>query len=314
MKFIHLLRACFLLSLFFLLAACGMMPTPSPTPAVPAPVDQVDDSRVSALAKVVPAQWSKLVFSGSAVAIDVQVNVGDQVKEGQLLVSSDETALILGVRQAEAGYKRAQLALQQLTDLPAPEAVAAARASLSAAEANLDQLERSGAREINQDAGQAQVDSAQQALDALLAGATQQQLDAAQADLDAAKAALVQANSALDAAQIVAPYDGTIVDIYARDGELFAPGQAVVLLADLSSLQVETTDLSEVDAARIQIGDPVVVSFDALPDVSITGSIIRIAEQASPGSAVNFTTVIRLDQIPAGLRWGMTAFVEIQAK
>ena len=291
-----------------------MMPAPSPTPVVPASADQVDESRVSALAKVVPAQWSKLMFSSSAVAIDVQVNIGDKVTEGQVLVSSDENALILAVRQAEAGYERAQLALQQLTDLPAPEAVAAAQAAFLAAEANLDQLERNSAREISQDAGRAQVDSAKQALEALLAGATQQQLDTAQADLIAAQAALAQANRSLDAAHVFAPYAGTIVDIYARDGEMLAPGQAVLLLADLSTLQVETTDLSEVDAARIQIGDPVVISFDALPDVSVTGSIIRIADQAAPGSAVNFTTVIRLDQIPAGLRWGMTAFVEIQTE
>jgi multidrug resistance efflux pump len=302
-----------IMGIVFILSGCGMMANPTSTPQAVI-VTEIDEGRISALAEVIPARWVNLVFEGSAVNLDVLVEAGERVTAGQVLVNSDETALNLAIQQSEAALKRAQLALQQLKDLPTPEAEAAARAALIAAEANLDQVERSGARQINEDAARAQVDSAKTTLDALLLGASQDQLDSAQADVEVAQAALEQARDTLEAATLIAPFDGVIVEVYARDGDGFSPGQPVLLLADLTTLQVETTDLSEVDAARIQVGDAVVVSFDALPDVQVSGIVARIAEKASPGSAVNFTTVIHLDQIPEGLRWGMTAFVEIQAK
>jgi HlyD family secretion protein len=82
-------------------------------------------------------------------------------------------------------------------------------------------------------------------------------------------------------------------------------------MADLDNLQVETTDLGEIDVAQIVEGDSVVVTFDALPDLVLEGTVTSIAPKAAEGSGVNFPVIIELSEIPPALRWGMTAFVDI---
>ena len=86
------------------------------------------------------------------------------------------------------------------------------------------------------------------------------------------------------------------------------------MLADLENLRVETTDLNEIDVARIEIGDTAIVNFDALPDVVVEGKVIRVAQKAAEGSGVNYTVVVLLDEIPEKLRWGMTAFVDVEVE
>jgi HlyD family secretion protein len=98
-----------------------------------------------------------------------------------------------------------------------------------------------------------------------------------------------------------------------RSGELAQPGQPIVTLGNLGSLRVETTDLSETDIARVQEGQSVNVTFDALPGQTITGKVVRLAPMSTPGqSAVNYIVTVSLDEIDPALRWGMTAFVDVQ--
>jgi multidrug efflux pump subunit AcrA (membrane-fusion protein) len=87
-----------------------------------------------------------------------------------------------------------------------------------------------------------------------------------------------------------------------------------MLLADLQNLRVETTDLSEIDVARVQLEDQVTITFDALPDVTPAGTVTKISPKAATGSGVNYTVVIELAEIPEQLRWGMTAFVDIEVE
>jgi len=139
-------------------------------------------------------------------------------------------------------------------------------------------------------------------------------LDAAKAAVTAARSALTQANSALGRTNMYAPFSGTVIDMFARDGDVVAPAVPLLLLADLTTLQVQTTDLSEVDAVRVSIGDTARVSFDALPDATIVGRVTHIALKNSPGAGVYYTVTIKLESIPDNLRWGMSAFVVITVK
>jgi multidrug resistance efflux pump len=133
----------------------------------------------------------------------------------------------------------------------------------------------------------------------------------AEARLRTAEANLVAAQSALDDLELLAPFDGTIGDVYTNVGEWVTPGMPIALIADLGHLQVETTDLNEIDAAQIAEGDVVTITFDALDDV-LEGTVVSIAPKASEGSGVNYTVVVELEDWPEGLRWGMTAFVDIE--
>lgn len=136
----------------------------------------------------------------------------------------------------------------------------------------------------------------------------------AEARLATAKVALVAAEKKLADLEIKALYAGTISEVYVREGEWVAPGQPILILADLEHLRIETTDLNEIDVARVKIGDKVVITFDALPDVVVNGRVLLISPKAAEGSGVNYTVVIEMDEIPAALRWGMTAFVDIQVE
>ena len=130
-------------------------------------------------------------------------------------------------------------------------------------------------------------------------------------NLNSAKAGLEAVHATLDSLILVAPFSGMVSDVYVRPGEWAVPGAPALTLADLSQLHIETTDLNEIDMIQIAVGDPVQVSFDALPEAPLLGRVAYIASQASPGSGVNYRVIITLDTLPEGLRWGMSAFVDI---
>lgn len=151
----------------------------------------------------------------------------------------------------------------------------------------------------------AQEADAQREYDRLLDRESTPEVIAARTRVDALEALLRQS-------RLIAPFDGVVVEVYLNSGEMVSPGAPVLLLADLSTLQVKTTDLNEVDVARIQVGDPVEVSFDALPDTVVTGKVSEISLKNAVGSGIYYDVFITPDEIPDGLRWGMSAFVEIQ--
>jgi HlyD family secretion protein len=123
-----------------------------------------------------------------------------------------------------------------------------------------------------------------------------------------------EAEHALRDTKIFSPFNGSIVEINGNNGEVYTPGLAVIVVADFSTLQVLTKDMSEIDTGRIHIGDKAKVSFDALPAINVTGKVVQIALKNASGSGVYYTITIALDTIPPDLRWGMNAFVVITVK
>lgn len=144
------------------------------------------------------------------------------------------------------------------------------------------------------------------------AGPDPKDVAVAQARIDNAVASLAAAQSHLEDLELRAPFSGIISEVNVRVGEYISLTQPqTLLLADLAHLRVETTDLNEIDAARVTVGALVNVTFDALPGVAVQGVVKSLAPKASEGSGVNYTAVIELDSVPEALRWGMTAFVDI---
>jgi multidrug resistance efflux pump len=80
-------------------------------------------------------------------------------------------------------------------------------------------------------------------------------------------------------------------------------------------MHVETTDLRETDVTRLELGMPVEVSFDALPGRTFDGEITRISPMSSTEQgSTNYTVEINVTDLDPSLRWGMTAFVNIQTR
>ena len=136
----------------------------------------------------------------------------------------------------------------------------------------------------------------------------------AEVRLENAKAAMAAAEAQLEDLELRAPFSGTISDLNVRKGEWVIPGQTILLIADLTNLQIETTDLNEIDAARVKVNDPVAITFDALPGVEVKGTITSVSPKSAEGSGVNYTVVIKMDELPGLLRWGMTAFADIRVE
>jgi len=131
-------------------------------------------------------------------------------------------------------------------------------------------------------------------------------------EVEAARTRVEALETLIRQSRLLAPFDGVVVETYINSGEMVSPGVPVLMLADLSTLKVKTTDLNEVDVARIQVGDPVDVSFDALPDTTVKGKVSDISLKNAVGSGVYYDVYVALDETPKELRWGMSAFVEIQ--
>jgi len=116
-------------------------------------------------------------------------------------------------------------------------------------------------------------------------------------------------------ADLVAPFAGTVMKLDISAGEFAAPGAAVLLLADTSTWQVETTDLTELNVAEISEGSPVAVTLDAIPDLELPGRVSTIAQfgESRQGDIV-YTVNVILDRQDPRLRWNMTAKVVIESR
>ena len=142
--------------------------------------------------------------------------------------------------------------------------------------------------------------------DALHFESAEADLVRAQALLDSAKATLATQST------LTAPFNGTIVSVDISPAETVVPGQVVIGLGDLSKYQIETTDLSERDVTRVQIGQPATVFIEALNE-EFTGEVVDVDRISSTlGGDVVFKVTIDLDRQPQGLLWGMSADVQIQ--
>lgn len=193
--------------------------------------------------------------------------------------------------QARRAYDRAVANLNYGLGLPDPEDVSEAEALLAVAEAR--------------------VVDAQLALDRVTEGPNPKDLEQSQTRLANARSQLAAAEKSLVDLNLRAPFDGTVSSLNVRLNEWVVPGQPLVLFGNLSHLQVETTDLSEIDVAQIKLGSMAEITFDALPGVMVEGEVVRISPKANEGAGVNYTVVLEMAETPPALRWGMTAFVDI---
>jgi multidrug resistance efflux pump len=141
------------------------------------------------------------------------------------------------------------------------------------------------------------------------------QLALAQANLDAAQAGVTAAQAALNHLDVVAPYDGVVARIDISAGETASPSVPVIVFADLNHWFVETTDLTEKEVVNIRVGQSVSVVPDALPGLTLTGTVDRIGLTYTEKSGdIVYPVRIRLDPSDAALMWGMTVQVSFLQK
>jgi HlyD family secretion protein len=237
----------------------------------------------------------------------------DRVK-GDVNISALPESLAL--EQATVRFDAAKAAYDVATQGATPQQLAVAQAQVAAAQAQAQVAAgQAPAAESGVQAAQAQLARAQAALQALKAGPTAEDKAVAEGRVASARAALAAAETQLKDAQVRAPFAGQVGAISVRPGEMAVPGQVLLMLGDTGQLRVETTDLRETDVTRLKAGMPAEVTFDALPNRKFQGTVSRIAPMSTTDKgSTNYTLVIDVADLDAALRWGMTAFVNMQGQ
>ncbi len=152
----------------------------------------------------------------------------------------------------------------------------------------------------NLDAALAAEAEAKYQYDITLDGPNADQFALAKAQLDAAK-------NALEAYVITAPFDGVVADVNVKVGEQVGPESRAVSVIDPSGWIVETTDITELEVVKIAVGQRVSMVPDALPDVTLMGTVSEISQAYfMSGGDVQYIIRIKVDNVDARIRWGMT--------
>lgn len=236
------------------------------------PAFAAQEGTVVASAVVVPAQVSHLGFLTAATIKEVNVQEGEDVKAGQTLAILNTPELEYNMIAAQEAFRSAQ------------------------ANAELQRYKRVKDIRKGKTFWDVVPPEVRQRADA--------QAASAQAAMEAAQALFAQST-------LIAPYDATIASVDVIPGEYVNQGQAIITLATLNTLQLETTDLSERDISKVKIGAPVTISIEALNE-NFSGEVVSISPIANTvGGDVIFKVTIAFDEQPQGLLWGMTAEVTI---
>jgi len=123
--------------------------------------------------------------------------------------------------------------------------------------------------------------------------------------------ALELAKQNLNNAKLVAPFDGTLISITPKVGESVGANTGVMVLADLSKMQV-LVNSDETTLANIKLGQKVTIVADALGEKTLTGTVKKIGLLATTTTTIVTVPVwIDLDATDAPLYPGLSATVEI---
>lgn len=116
--------------------------------------------RITASGKVVPVQSVNLSPKTSGRLVELLVDQGDRVEQGQIIARMDDTDLQAQLTKARANLAQSQAQLDETRAGSRPEEIAQAQARLDQAQAQLDQA-RTGNRPEEIAQAQAQVEAAQ---------------------------------------------------------------------------------------------------------------------------------------------------------
>ena len=130
------------------------------------------------------------------------------------------------------------------------------------------------------------------------------------ANLDNAKANLSNAETAYASRIITAPFDGQIGGLTASVGQQVSSSDSLGTL--ITAEKVINVTLNEVDAAKVSAGNPVTITFDSLPSVSLTGIVSYIDPLGTvTQGVVSYSVQIKMDSQNDQIKTGMTATVGI---
>ena len=221
----------------------------------------------------------------------IVVKEGDHVRKGQLLLQLDDGDIRTQAARAQAQLKTAQayLSAPQAEMQAISNQLAKARIAQDTAQRNLDalrRLEQQGA------ASPGEVQKAEETLKGAQADVTlyeQKQKDRysppedarTQAQIADAQAAYNAAQDALGKSSVRAPFDGIVYSIPVKSGTFVQAGQLLLQAADLMHVIVRAF-VDEPDVGRLQIGQKVEITWDAVPSRTWIGTVNTVPATVKP--------------------------------
>lgn len=262
-------------------------------------------------------------IQGRVAKVDVQV--GDKVKAGQVLMELDPSDLQLALQTSQASLSNAQASLdsakikasENLDQLIiAKTALDNAAVTLQTAQAAYDAIAWRG--DVGSSTQATTLQTATNSYQSALANynitasglGDDSALRTAQTNVNQAQIAVTQAQDNLDKAKLVSPISGTVSAVNYNVGDT-ASGTAVSIV-DLSQIQVKAT-VAEVDVSSIKIGQTAQLTMDALPGLTYTGTVAAINPVGAVTSGVvNYAVIVNLTDPDGDVLPGMTANLAIQ--
>jgi HlyD family secretion protein len=170
-------------------------------------------------------------------------------------------------------------------------------------------IAKTGLNDTALKSAQAQLQNAKTNLDNLIAPRREVQVQAA-AQLEQAQLSLELARQNLADATMVAPFDGVITAVNMVPGGM-SDSNAAIEIADVSKKHVDVL-VDETDISGIQTGQPVQITLDALPGITVTGQVDAIAPAGTISQGVvNYNVRVLLDPTDAPVKLDMTANASI---
>jgi membrane fusion protein (multidrug efflux system) len=305
-----------------------------------------DDAYVRANTTTLGAKVSGYI-SELLVEENSKVRAGDviaRIDDGDNRLAADSARDKVATQEATIERFDRQIDAQRAAVEQAQAQLASARAAQTRMESEFERQQALAGKQFasrqtleqsiaNRDQANASVLSAQAALDGAVAnvGVLQAQKKEAARTLEELKTALAKAVRDLSFTEIRAPVDGVIGNRAAQVGDFMQTGQRIAALVPLSDVFIDA-NFKETQLARLQPGQPVSITVDALPDEKIDGIVASVSPAAGsvfsllpPDNATgNFTKIIqRLGvriRVPAdvaergALRPGMSVIATVNTK
>ncbi len=167
-----------------------------------------------------------------------------------------------------------------------------------------------GADATQRAAAERRLAAAEQALADLTDGPDALDLRSQELTVRMRRDALADAQETLGEYAVIAPFEGIVADVAVQPGDAVNAGTVVVTL--ITESRLARVSLNEVDTASVEQDQKVTLTFDALPDLSIAGTVaeVDILGDVSQG-VVSYGTVIAFETQDERIRPGMSVAASI---
>ena len=218
--------------------------------------------------------------------------------------------MALGVSGLYVQFKNPNITAQWDVAIPNPQSgsYVSNLSSYNSALFNREQALASARNSVS--SSQLSLANAEDSLAKLLAPAEAQDIASAKASLINAQSQLRTAESDYSNTRIKAPFDGQIAAVNSQKGDQVSGSTVIATL--ITEQKIAEVSLNEVDAAKVKVGDQVTLTFDAIPDLSITGKVsqIDLLGTVSQG-VVNYAVQIYFDTQDERVRPDMSVSASI---